>query len=65
MSDRMFWFLRNLGALLCWLLVLPIYTAMDALETITFAVWLTIKSDGSETLEWPWDYRWPFFRGDD
>lgn len=54
LEDKFYWFIRNLWAYtLFWLVLIP-FTLWTILKTtrIMFII------DGSETIAWPWEWRW-------
>ncbi len=50
----MYWFLRNLSAYLLLIITIPFHT----LVSIIFASRLLFIVDGSEVLNYPWEWKW-------
>lgn len=65
MSDRAYWFGRNLSSLILNVLIMPIYMAMFVAEAVFDGIRITLLCNGSEELSFPWENEWPFFRGDE
>lgn len=53
-TDRIYWFLRNLLAFILILLISPFYMIWQIIGSFII---LTV-TDGSEVIAWPWDWPW-------
>lgn len=65
MNYRIYWFFRNLSALILNILIIPIYFALYFLEALYDGFRITFNANGSEILDYPWQNEWPFFREDE
>jgi hypothetical protein len=61
-SDKLYWFKRNLAATILNILVCPIYYTLMIVEDLYFAFNATVKADGSTEVSFPWEHEWPLFR---
>lgn len=60
LGDRLYWFSRNLAALISIVCFMPIYIPIWLIWTAIELSRIVLVSNGSETLNWPWKFKYPW-----